>query len=80
MNAQGLILYFVLILLVTGVLLMQLRRMYLEVGRREEYDGRQQNVLRGQIGVMAVYLPVQMAALALPVTDSWRGVGWRWRG
>jgi hypothetical protein len=75
MSTQVLLVYTVLILLVTGMLLVRLRRMYQEVGRREEYDGRQKNVLRGQIGAMAVYLPVQMAALALPVADTWRGVG-----
>lgn len=75
MNTQGLILYIILILLVTGMLLVRLRRMYREVGRREEYDGRQQNILRGQIGAMAVYLPVQMAALLLPVSELWQGIG-----
>jgi hypothetical protein len=75
MSTQAIILYVTLILLVSGMLLVRLRRTYQEVGKREGFDERQRNVLRGQIGAMALYLPLQMAALALPVPDSWRGVG-----
>jgi hypothetical protein len=75
MNVQVLLVYIVLILLISGMLLVRLRRMYREVGRREELNGRQRNILRGQIGTMAAYLPLQMAALLLPVPDSWRGAG-----
>lgn len=69
------VIFLVLILLVSGLLFIRLRRLYREVNGRTDLSGRQQTILKSQIGAMALYLPLQMAALILPVSEYWQGIG-----